>query len=74
MREDGYEFVKGKSSAKYSEPAEKRVKTTKDDRTEYINLLQRDISAKKEQIRYKEQRIEMAKNSTNWELCDQLTA
>ena len=55
VNEGGYEFVKGKSRAKGYEEPKKRVKTNKDDRAEYIKLLNQDISAKEEQIRYKEQ-------------------
>jgi hypothetical protein len=73
VKEDGYYFVKGKSRAKDNDESEKRVKTSKDDRAEYIKLLNQDILAKEEQIRYKEQRVGMAKNSKNWELCDKLT-
>lgn len=74
VKAEGYKFVKGKSRAKGCEDQPtKRVKTTKDDRAEYIKLLNQDISTKKEQIRYKEQRVGMAKNSKNWELCDKLT-
>ena len=73
VMEDGYEFVKGKSRVKGCEQPVKRVKTTKDDRDENIKLLNQDILAKEEQIRFKEQRVAMAKNSKNWELCDKLT-
>ena len=73
VKEDGYDFVKGNSRAKGCELPNKRAKSTKDDRSEYIKLLQQDILSKEEQIRYKEQRVGMAKNTKNWELCDKLT-
>ena len=73
VKEDGYEFVKGKSRAKEGEEQKKRVKSTKDDRSEYTTLLHQDILAKEEQIRYKEQRLGIAKNSNSWDLCDKFT-
>lgn len=57
VKEDGYSFAKGKSRAKDGEEPKKRVKITKDDRTEYRKLLNKDILTKEEQIRFKEHRI-----------------
>ena len=68
VKEDGYEFVKGKSRAKGGEEQKKRLKTTKDDRAEYTTLLHQDILAKEKQVRYKEQRLGIAKNSKSWDL------
>lgn len=46
VKDDGYEFAKGKSRARdddCDEPMKKRVKTSKDERTDYSKLLHEDI-------------------------------
>jgi hypothetical protein len=68
VRESGYDFAKGSSRAQgLTDEAvpPKRVKTTTDDRAEYIQKLQSDISSKEDQIRYKQNRIDKARNVKN---------
>ncbi|KXJ27527.1 hypothetical protein AC249_AIPGENE7573 [Exaiptasia diaphana] len=76
VKDDGYLFAKGKSRANDGSRDESSVrsKINSDDRLKYIDLLQKDIFGKEEQIRYKTHRVEKAKNMKNWELCDTLTA
>lgn len=76
VREDGYDFVKGSSRAQSTAdkvPSKKAKTTTTDDRAEYMNKLESHISSNEDQVRYKQNRIDKAKNVKNWELCDRLS-
>lgn len=73
VKADGYTFAKGKSRANVVDEPKKRAMTTNDQRAEFIELLNQEILAKQNQIRFKEHRVEKAKTSKSWEMCDTLT-
>ncbi len=76
VKDDGYNFKKGKSRSKQAQsdsPAPKRSKTSETLRAKHITELEEDIKDLDERLKFKEKRRDQATMTRNYKVCDQLT-
>lgn len=76
--DETYEFKKGKSRSKRYNPTSplpiaKRKKVNQAARLARMNTLEDDIKNIKERIPYKEKRRQVAEDTKNYRLCDEIT-
>ena len=82
VRDQGYNFIKGKNRSKHihnpcleelPSPAPKRPKVNDAIRKKKIAELQEDVKDLKDRLSYKEKQRDQATQAMNYKLCDQLT-
>lgn len=71
--DESYQFKKGKSRSKRTPPAPKRKKVNQADRLTRMKTLEDDIKNTEQRISYKVKRRQVAEDTKNYRLCDEIT-